>query len=108
MSSKNLAARAARINQRPSAPEADPAEEAAAKAPAARPAVIRADPIRVTTDLAPQSYRALIGFCADLAAQLGRAKVAHTIVIRELVAQLEADKELQAAVAESVRQQLRK
>lgn len=99
--SDEVARRAAQI-QRP-ARISTPLSEATEPAPTPR-TVPRAKPIRITTDLAPQSYRALGDFCADLAGTLGRARVPHSEVIRALVAELAADEALRTRVAESVNQ----
>ncbi|MBG6059795.1 hypothetical protein RCH16_003157 [Cryobacterium sp. MP_M5] len=68
----------------------------------------RAKPVRVTTDLAPQSYRALLAYCAEMAEDLGRAKVPHVEVIRALISELNANTELQATVRQAVTKQLSK
>ena len=68
----------------------------------------RAKPVRVTTDLAPQSYRALLAYCAEMAEGLGRAKVPHVEVIRALISELNANPELQATIRQKVTTQLSK
>lgn len=68
----------------------------------------RAKPVRMSTDLAPQSYRALLDYCQDLAAAIGAARVPHTEVIRALVDQLETDPDLQQTIAADVTARLRK
>lgn len=68
----------------------------------------RAKPVRVTTDLAPQSYRALLAYCAEMAEGLGRAKVPHVEVIRALISELNANPELQATIRQAVTKQLSK
>lgn len=94
---QDVAARARRVAAGP----------AAAGAPAATDAP-RARPVRITADLAPQSYRALISYCSSLAEELGEARVPHVAVLRALVAQLETDTDLQATIAERVGTELRK
>jgi hypothetical protein len=64
--------------------------------------------VRITTDLAPSEYRTLIACAADVAADLGKARVPHTRVVRALVARLEADPELKAKVVDVIREQSRK
>lgn len=100
MSSKdNLAARAQRLQQRrePAAEPATPNSDrpTATGRTAAAP---RVKPVRVTTDLSPQAHRALTAFTAELAQELGVARVAHSEVIRALLAELETSPELRAAV----------
>lgn len=96
MSAKDdLAARMARASER-KAPSAS-------KAPAPR-----ADPVRLSTDVDPQSYRGLQAYCHDLADSLGRARVPHTEVVRALIDQLARDEALQRTIAAEVGQRLRK
>ena len=111
MTSKaELVARAARLAERqpPSRPadaSAEPAGESQAIKPAHRPAP-RAKPVRVTTDLAPQSYRGLLAYSAGLAEELGRAKVPHVEVIRALITELNTNPALQETIGKAVRAQL--
>lgn len=104
MSKSDIANRAAKLGERKGG---RPAESETEETPVARPRTApRAKPVRVTTDLAPQSYRALVSYCQDLAENLGRAKVPHVEVIRALVAQLEKDPALQATIESTVRTRL--
>lgn len=104
MSSANIAARAAKLGERKGGRSA---ETGAQEPSGARATVVpRAKPVRVTTDLAPRSYRALVAYCQALAETLGRAKVPHVEVMRALVDQLETDPELQAAIEETLRVRL--
>lgn len=109
----DLAARAAKLTTRTAAGRPPAAEEpgrgdvaeVAPKRPAAR-AVPRAKPVRVSADLAPQDYRALLAYSAAMAEELGRAKVAHVLVIRALVSELNANPELQRTIRQAVATQL--
>lgn len=113
MTSKTeLAARAARLSERqptsrPADAAAEPAGESQAVKPTHRP-VPRAKPVRVTTDLAPQSYRGLLAYSAGLAEDLGRAKVPHVEVIRALITELNTNPALQETIGKAVRAQLSK
>lgn len=117
MTSKTeLAARAARLSGRqPANRSADAAAEPAAEPVGESQAVKsvhrsapRAKPVRVTTDLAPQSYRGLLAYSAGLAEQLGRAKVPHVEVIRALIAELNTNPALQETIGKAIRAQLSK
>ncbi|MGO1489454.1 MAG: hypothetical protein ACTHWA_13025 [Arachnia sp.] len=105
MSKTDIAARAAKLGDRKGgrATESSVEDQPTVSAP-----VPRAKPVRVTTDLAPQSYRELVAYCQRLAEDLGRAKVPHVEVIRALVGELETNPELQATVANTVRRVLSK
>ncbi len=104
MSKSDIANRAAKLGERKGGRPTEPETE---ETPVAQPRTApRAKPVRVTTDLAPQSYRALVSYCQDLAENLGRAKVPHVEVIRALVAQLEDDPALQATIGSAVRARL--
>lgn len=106
MSSANIAARAAKLGERKGGRSADAGVQESASTRAT--VVPRAKPVRVTTDLAPRSYRALVTYCQSLAETLGRAKVPHVEVMRALVDQLETDPQLQAAIEEALRTNLSK
>ena len=113
MTSKaELAARAARLSERqPASRPADAAAEPPGESQAVKPlhrAAPRAKPVRVTTDLAPQSYRGLLAYSAGLAEDLGRAKVPHVEVIRALIAELQTNPALQETISKAVRAQLSK
>lgn len=105
MSKADIAARAAKLGERKGSRAAEPTTD---DTPVARVQAPRAKPVRVTTDLAPQSYRQLVAYCQRLAEELGRAKVPHVEVIRALVGELETNPELQATIATTVRNVLRK
>lgn len=82
---------------------ADAAQRGAESQPAPRRAgtVPRSVPVRITTDLSPLSYRELVSFAAELAQELGVARVTHSDVIRSLVDMLQ-DPEIAAHISESV------
>jgi len=106
--SDEIRARAARVAQRtrPATTDTEAASDHAQPAPTPRPLVVRAKPVRITADLPPQSYRALIDYASTLAASQGRARVAHVHVIRALVTELTENEDLQAAIAQRVATQL--
>lgn len=110
----DIKARAAALSNRrapAAAPAAQDAPDVAAEATAPRASqrmAPRAKPVRVTTDLAPQSYRALLSYCAEMAEDLGRAKVPHVEVIRALISELNANPELQATIRQAVTKTLSK
>lgn len=100
----DIKARAAALSNR-RAPAVQDAPDVAAGPPVTRATqnlAPRAKPVRVTTDLAPQSYRALLSYCAEMAEDLGRAKVPHVEVIRALISELNANPELQATIRQAV------
>lgn len=109
--SNTLAARAARAAAKPTvaatAPAPAKAPAAAKKAPAApkRAAEPRTKPVRITTDLAPKTYRVLQDYCAKTARALSWPKVPHAEVIRALIAELGTNAELQATVRNAVNAQ---
>ena len=112
---EDMKARAAALANRKtttqSAQVSQDAPDVVAETPAARApqrSAPRAKPVRVTTDLAPQSYRALLAYCAEMAEDLGRAKVPHVEVIRALISELNANPDLQATVRQAVTKQLSK
>ena len=94
-----LAARAAGLAARP---------VVAGKPTASRGHAPRTAPIRITADLAPQSYRALLAYCADLAEEIGQAKVPHVEVIRALISELEVNPGLQRSVRRAIVNGMRK
>jgi len=83
-----------------------PNEQAAPEPTLKRAPTVRADPIRITADLPPQHYRELITYAAEIASDLGKAKVAHVQVVRALVAELAVNDDLQRRIATRVAQQL--
>lgn len=104
-SKADLKARAAKAAQRPTRTAESKPTETPPKRAAPTP---RAKPVRVTTDLDPQRYRELLTYSADLAENLGRARVPHTEVIRALIDQLQTDPALQSSIADSVAARLSK
>lgn len=106
MSQANIAARAAKLGERRAGRVVDPGSPEPSDTRAK--VVPRAKPVRVTTDLAPRSYRALVAYCQSLAETLGRAKVPHVEVMRALVDQLETDPVLQSAVENTLRERFSK
>jgi len=103
-----IRARAERATQRtrPAVANSETAGGDVQPAPPARPATVRAKPVRITADLPPQVYRGLIEYAANLATTQGRARVAHVHVIRALVSELTENGDLQAAIAQRVASQL--
>jgi len=103
-----IRARAARATQRtrPAVENSETAGGAVQPAPPARPATLRAKPVRITADLPPQVYRGLIDYAASLATTQGRARIAHVQVIRALVSELAENEGLQAAIEQRVASQL--
>lgn len=102
----DIAARAAKLSERRGGRET-PGDTVSSPTNQAKSAP-RAKPVRVTTDLAPQSYRQLVAYCTELAETFGRAKVPHAEVIRALIAELEADSNLRLVIADSVRARMSK
>lgn len=89
---RDLAARAADLARREA--DAQPAARRTVGTP-------RSAPVRITTDLSPLPYRELVAFAAELAQELGVARVTHSDVIRSLVEMLQ-DPAIAAQVSESV------
>lgn len=102
----DIAARAAKLSERRGGRET-PGDTVSSPANQVRSAP-RAKPVRVTTDLAPQSYRQLVAYCTELAETFGRAKVPHAEVIRALIGELETDPDLRLVIAEAVRVRMSK
>ena len=101
MSKKDeMAARAAQLATRAARPAADEPP------PARRPAP-RARPVKLSTEISPNRHRFLAGFVLEAAQQAGRARVAHSEVVRALLDELEADPALQARVTAKLVEQLR-
>lgn len=114
-----MAARAARMAQRPTrATPPAPADEVEREVVAPTRAIpgtlgtsrtpVRTKPVRITTDLDPQTYRALTVYSADVAAAMGRAKVAHADVVRGLIAELQANADVRDRVAAHIATRLSK
>ncbi|WP_435735253.1 hypothetical protein V5D56_00070 (plasmid) [Cellulosimicrobium sp. PMB13] len=100
----DLAARAAKLTDRAKKPTplAD-VEVTNAKGGAGRQPIPRAKPVRLSLDLAPQSYRSLKAFCDELAVELGRARVTQSEVMRAMVALLDEAPAVRQAVTEAIR-----
>lgn len=62
----------------------------------------RAKEVRLTTTVQPQLYRGLTSYCAETADAIGAARVPHAVVVRALIARLETDPELRAAITNDV------
>lgn len=91
MTGKNLRARAASVGK--SAPAAAPG----VKAP-------RAEPVRLSVDLPPVTYRAVTAFPEDMGipAATGRARIPTVEVFRALAEELAADEALRRRVADRI------
>lgn len=63
---------------------------------------VRTTPVRVTVDLPPAAHAALLQWCSQTAADLGRARLPHAEVLRALVDQLGEDPDL----AETIRNRI--
>ena len=101
MTAKDLAARAASVGARRQRTES--IEDAVATPVPA----VRTTPVRLSTDTSPSAYRDLTSFCGDLAAQAGKARVPHTLVLRKLIDALQNDMELRDKITISVLAELR-
>lgn len=93
---EELAQRAAAMGRRPPR-QASPATEGGGGAGAPR-----AKEVRLTTTVQPQLYRGLTNYCAETADAIGAARVPHAAVVRALIARLETDPELRAAITSDV------
>lgn len=98
----DLAARAAKLSTRQpqKAARAAAAEPAPATKPAAAP---RVKPVRLSLDLAPQSYRSLKLICDELAVELGRARVTQSEVMRAMVTLLDEAPAVRQALTDAIR-----
>lgn len=67
----------------------------------------RSKPVRLTTELEPQTYRQLTGYCTETADAIGATRVPHAVVVRALIARLESDPALRAAITDDVANTLR-
>jgi hypothetical protein len=97
------AARAARLAARPSKSASTADVETEAQAPAQRAAAaVRVKPVRLSLDLPPQNYRALKATCADLADELGAARVTTSEVLRALVTMVNQDPDVRRDVLAAI------
>lgn len=101
MSAKDLAARAAAVSSR------RPRDDAGEPAIVAAATVVRTKPVRLSTDVSPNAYRDLTAYCSDLAVQAGKARVAHTLVLRKLIDALQVDDELRDKITAAVLAEVR-
>ena len=60
--------------------------------------------VRLSVDIDPVAYRALVSWCQDVAMAVGRVRVKHVWVLRAVIAELLESKDLQAKVIERVRE----
>ncbi len=84
--SDQLAARAARTASR--------AVQASAVEPVVVAVAPRAQPVRITVDLAPMAHRDLLDVCRETAERLQLPKVPAASLVRALLVQLEQDPSL--------------
>lgn len=96
----DLRARAGAMTSRAPRQSAPAAESGGA---AAAP---RAKEVRLTTTVQPQLYRSLTSYCAETADAIGAARVPHAVVVRALIARLETDPALRAAITNDVATEL--
>lgn len=96
---KDLAARAAKLSQRP--------EEPPAHRQAPPP---RASPVRLSVDVSPLTYRAVTSYPEEmnLPEATGRARIPTVEVFRALAEELAVNKDLRNRVAERIRNNLAK
>ena len=62
--------------------------------------VVSPKPVRLSVDIATEPYRQLISFCQDIAFNLGRSRINHVWVLRELIEELFSDPDLKERVIE--------
>lgn len=98
----DLASRAKRLQEQRTAAAPAQATPDAAAAPE-RPPAPRARPVRVTTDLAPQTHRFLAQYASSVAQATGQARVPGSDVIRALIAELETSEHLRAVIQSRLR-----
>ena len=58
--------------------------------------------VRLSVDIDPEPYRQLVSLCQDIALKLGRARINHVWVLREVIEELLTDKGLQTRVINRV------
>lgn len=61
--------------------------------------------VRLSADIAPEAYRALVSWCADIATKIGRTRIQHVWVIRALVDEMQENPELQAKIIERLQEE---
>jgi hypothetical protein len=66
----------------------------------------RSKPVRLTTELEPQTYRQLTGYCTETAETIGATRVPHAVVVRALIARLESDPALRSTITDDIAQTL--
>lgn len=69
----------------------------------ARAQQIVSTPVRLSVDLDRTAYHGLVSWCQGIAMKVGRVKVNHVWVLRELVWELFEDEKLQQRIIERVR-----
>lgn len=94
---KDLAARAALVGSRRQKTHEQESRETPPPAPK-----VRVEPVRLSTDISPNTYRFLIEYCAGIAAQIGKPRVTHTSVLRKLLDELQRDTDLQARISDHI------
>lgn len=90
--------RATRLAQRK--PGASAAADSTSEPRAAKAMAPRTKAVRMTTDVPPQTHRALTRIAADIAERAGLTRANFTDILRALLAELEASPELQARVSD--------
>lgn len=96
---RRLAAWTAAADAAPATPEPE-IPDALPGTPAIRPPRVR--DVRRTVDLSPVEHRQLAIWCAEAAAELGRARVTGQDVLRALVCELLADDALARRIREVI------
>lgn len=59
--------------------------------------------VRLSADIAPEAYRALVSWCQDVALAVGRTRVQHVWALRALVDELRENPDLQVRIIERIR-----
>lgn len=96
------------LEQRAALMSARPArQQSAARSSGGGAAAPRSKPVRLTTELEPQTYRQLTSYCTETADAIGATRVPHAVVVRALISRLESDPQLRADITEDVAATLR-